>query len=82
MTPGQFYILGSRTTVSVQIPVEHVAAMKSCLPIPWRLMRTIRLWLGTFNVKLSSEAKTQDLCKEWVGGGMRSEHAPLLRKGR
>ena len=69
--------------VSVQIPVEHVAAMNSCLPIPWRVMRTIRLWIGTFNVKLSSEAKTRDLCKEWVGGGIRYEHAPIfVEKGQ
>ena len=45
-------------------------------------MRQIRLWLGTFQIKMASEAKTRDLSKEWIGEGIRSEHAPLFVKGK
>jgi len=47
---------GMNSTISV--PPSHVAAMKSCLNIPWYLLRDIRRWLGTFNVKLASEETT------------------------
>lgn len=49
-------IKGMNSTVS--IPPSHVAAMKSCLNIPWYLLRDIRRWLATFNVKLAAEGKT------------------------
>ena len=68
--------------INIHIPEEHTAAMKANLGITWHLMRQIRLWLGTFNIKMASEAKTRDLSKEWIGEGIRSEHAPLFVKGK
>ena len=69
--------------VKVSIPTEHSAAMKANLSISWNLMRNIRSWLHTFKIKLAPEGKTRKLTKEWVGGGMRSEHAPLfINKGK
>ena len=68
--------------VKINIPDEHTAAMKANLGITWYLMRQIRLWLGTFQIKMPSEAKTRDLSKEWIGEGIRSEHAPLFVKGK
>ena len=68
--------LNSTTT----IPAEHVAAMKSCHNIPWNLMREIRCWLKEFNVQLSSEGKVRKVAEEWVGKGLESKYAPLLKK--
>ena len=68
--------------INIHISEEHTAAMKANLGITWHLMRQIRLWLGTFNIKMASEAKTRDLSKEWIGEGIRSEHAPLFVKGK
>ena len=34
--------------VFINISPEHVAAMKSCLSIPWNLFREMQRWLATF----------------------------------
>ena len=60
------------------IPANHIAAMKSTLNIPWNLLREIRRWLATFNVKFSAEGKARDIAKEWVGKGLKCEYAPLI----
>ena len=68
--------------VKINIPDEHTAARKTNLGIIWYLMRQIRLWLGTFQIKMASEATTRDLSKEWIGEDIRSEHAPSFVKGK
>ena len=61
---------------TIPIPEDHVAAMKSTLNLPWNLLRDVRRWLQTFNVKMASELKTRDVMKEWTGGGLRDEEIP------
>ena len=58
---------------TITIPEDHVAAMKSTLNLPCNLLRDVRRWLQTFNVKMASELKTRDVMKEWTGGGLRDE---------
>ena len=45
--------------------------------IPWYLLRDIRRWLGTFNVKLASEGTTRKLASEWIGKGLQTELAAI-----
>ena len=41
--------------VIINISPEQVAAMKSCLSIPWNHFREMRRWLATFQVHMASE---------------------------
>ena len=66
----------------VSIPQEHTAAMKANLSVPWNLRRNVRAWISTFKIKLASEGKIRQLTNEWIGEGLRSEHAPLFVKGK
>ena len=62
-------ISGMNRTITV--PHDQVAAMKRMLNLPWNLLRDVRRWLQTFDVKLASESKTRDILKEWNGNGLR-----------
>ena len=66
--------------VEVKIPSNHIAAMKATLNIPWYQLREISRWLSTFNIKMSSENKTRQLCQKWVGDGLQVELAPPTKK--
>ena len=41
--------------VGITISPEQVAAMKSCLSIPWNPLREMRRWLAAFKVLMASE---------------------------
>ena len=68
---------------TITIPEDHVATMKSTLNLPWNLLRDVRRWLQTFNVKMASELKTRDVMKEWTGSGLCDEEIPAtVLKGK
>ena len=66
--------------IKITIPAAHVADMKATQNIPWNLLRIIRSWLGTFNIKLSSEASVREVANEWVGKGLCCEYDLLITK--
>lgn len=63
--------------VVIRVTPEQVAAMKSCLGIPWNLFREMRRWLNTFKVHLASEELSRKVCKDWIGEGLRTEFIPV-----
>ena len=69
-----------KLNIKTMIPAEHLAAMKASQNIPWTLLREIRSWLATFNLRLSAEGNVRKVAEESVGEGLKSEYAPLTQK--
>ena len=59
--------------VVIKISPEQVAAMKSCLSIPWNLFREMRRWLATFKVSIASEELSRKVREAWIGDGLQTE---------
>ena len=55
--------------VTITVPPDHVAAMKSTLNLP----SDVRRWLKTFKVNSAPEGKSRSVVKEWIGGALHSE---------
>ena len=64
----------------IKIPPEQMSAMKTCLSLPWNLVREIRRWLGSCKISVASEGSMRNVVNDWVGTGLRTEEIPATVK--
>ena len=57
-----------------------MSTMKTCLSLPWNLVREIRRWLGSFKINVASEGSMRNVVNDWVGTGLRTEEIPTTVK--
>ena len=57
----------------IKIPPEQMSAMKTCLSLPWNLVREIRRWLGSFKINVASTGSMRNVVNDWDGTGLHTE---------
>ena len=60
----------------IKISAEQMSSMKSCLSLPWNLVREIRRWLDSFKIEVPSVSSMRSVVGDWVGPSLRTEEIP------
>ena len=60
----------------IKISAEQMSSIKSCLSLPWNLVREIRRLLGSFKIDVPSESSMRSVVGDWVGPSLRAEEIP------